>query len=158
MNRNAPAIGVIFERPPVVPVRVIPMSYAQAAATPAPYSRPDPPSWQGVMDEARKLSAHASNVDLHNQVFFEDDKDKVGTKAWLYNHIWDDDPLVVELNHVVQRLEQEIEKLGPGVRAHIVAKLRDSIQEIDLAKARYDRAHICYWRRNFQWQWPPDRV
>jgi hypothetical protein len=110
------------------------------------------------MDEARKLSAHASNVDLHNQVFFEDDKEKVGTKAWLYNHLWDDDPLVVELNHVVQRLEQEIEKLGPDVRAHIVAKLRDSIQRVAQAKALYDRAHICYWRRNFQWQWPPDRV
>jgi hypothetical protein len=126
------------------------MSYAQAAATPAPDYRPDPPSWQVAIAQAKLLSTHASNVDLHNKVFFEDDKDKVGTKAWLYHHIWDDDPVVVELNNMTHHLEKEIEKLGPGVRAHIVAQLIATVKMVDTAKARYDRTHICYWRRNFQ--------
>lgn len=156
MMPSAPAIGILLPLPPVVPVRIIPMSYAQAAATPASY-RPDPPSWQVAIAQAKLLSAHASNVDFHNKVFFEDDKDKVGTKAWLYHHIWDDDPVVVELNNMAQRLEQEIEKLGPGVRAHLVAHLIAAVKMIDKAKALYDRSHICYWRRTFRWQ-DDDRV
>jgi hypothetical protein len=154
MMSSAPAIGLLLPLaplPPVVPVRVISMSYAQAAATPAPDYRPDPPSWQVAIAQAKLLSARASNVDLHNKVFFEDDKDKVGTKAWLYHHIWDDDPVVVELNNMTHQLEKEIEKLGPGVRAHIVAQLIAAVNMVDKAKACYDRTHICYWRRNFQW-------
>ena len=153
MMSSAPAIGLLLPLaplPPVVPVRVIPMSYAQAAGRPAP-SRPDPPSWQLAIAQAKLLSAHASNVDFHNKVFFEDDKDKVGAKAWLYHHIWDDDPVVVELNNMTHQLEKEIEKLGPGVRAHIVAQLIAAVKMVNHAKACYDRTHICYWRRHFQW-------
>ena len=157
MMHNEPAMGVMVPTPPAVPVRVIPMSYAQAAAKPAPYYRPDPPSWQLAIDEAKAVSARASNVTYHNEVFFEDDKEKVGTKAWLYNHIWDDDPVLVELNNMTQLLEREIEKLGPAVRSHIVAKVLAALKRVDLAKGHYSRAHICYWRRKFQWQ-DQDRV
>jgi len=152
---SAPAIGLLLPLaplPPVVPVRVrvTSLSYAQAAAMPASY-RPDPPSWQLAIAQAKLLSVRASNVDFHNKVFFEDDKDKVGTKAWLYHHIWDDNPVVVELNNMTHQLEKEIEKLGPGVRAHIVAQLIAAVKMVNQAKACYDRTHICYWRRNFQW-------
>lgn len=151
MMPTAPAMGLMLPMPPVVPLRVVPLSYAQAAAKPAPYSRPDPPSWQRAIDQAKAVSARASNVALHNRVFFEDDKDKIGTKAWLYNHIWDDDPVVVELNNVTHLLEQEIEKLGPAVRSHLVAKLLAALKIVDLAKGLYEnQTHLCYWRRNFQ--------
>ena len=153
MTHNAPAMGLMLPMPPVVPLRVVALSYAQAAAKPAPYYRPDPPSWQRAIDQAKAISARANNVTFHNKVFFEDDKEKVGTKAWLYNHIWDDDPVVIELNNVTHLLEQEVEKLGPAVRSHLVAKLLAALKMVDLAKGLYEnQTHLCYWRRNFQWQ------
>ena len=153
MTHNAPAMGLMLPMPPVVPLRVVALSYAQAAAKPAPDYRPDPPSWQRAIDQAKAISARANNVTFHNKVFFEDDKEKVGTKAWLYNHIWDDDPVVIELNNVTHLLEQEVEKLGPAVRSHLVAKLLAALKMVDLAKGLYEnQTHLCYWRRNFQWQ------